>query len=126
MEVQKHPQVSSQVFPHISLDELDFRAHITKSGLVVVSKEPPIHIFSLQVTAEVSDNYTVRVHHGQYPPLKIFAHLVCLSILAEEEVYQPVDYETRVSLTGVLTAHDHDDGLVGSAYLDEGDVYPSD
>jgi len=51
---------------------------------------------------------------------------MCLSILAEEEVYQPVDYETRVSLTGVLAPHDHDDGLVGSAYLDEGDVYSSD
>jgi len=44
--------------------------------LVIVSEEMPVHISALQVTAVVSDHYSIGIYNRQNPKLEFISHPV--------------------------------------------------
>ena len=49
--------------------------------VVIISKEMPVHILSLQIGPVIANHYAVRVDLRKDPPLKLVSHFLGVLIL---------------------------------------------
>jgi hypothetical protein len=95
---------------------------------VVISKEMPIHILTLQVASVVANYDTIGVDDGQDPYLMRLSKLVGQQTSRKQMVGEPMNDKTTVRFSRVLSTYNYDDGpfgrlvLIVVGYLDYGNV----
>lgn len=114
VDIQKHSQrpLVRQVVSHIALDELNFRASIRLLRFsFILGEKVPVHIFALQVSPVVADDYAVRVNDGKDPPFKLLSELLGIEVARKKEVDDSVNNKAGVGLAGVLAPDYHNYGF---------------
>ena len=94
VDIQKHFQIllGTQLLFQLLPDYFHFESAVPVAVWVIVRKEMPVHVFSLQVVSVVACHNTVGVHDRNDPRFVLFTVLVTQRTVLKQCVDQTLNY----------------------------------